>query len=351
MVDIVVSEQLEEGFRKLSASNSRSLLAKHLTRQVFDKIKMKRTTLGFTLHDAIQSGFEDPDCEFGIVAPDAESYTTFEELFNPIIEDYHDGYSCTHHPSEQWGNVDSFTNLDPSGEYVKSVRMQYFRSITGYPFNVGMTEDHFKEFEAKLSPILFGLEGELKGIYHPAADMSEENQKMMIGNISLQPADVCRFWPNGRGVYLNNVENLLIRFNVDEHFNFDSKQTGGDLAQVYNRLATAIKEIGKHIPFARSERYGFLCQEPSHIGTTVKYMVKMKLPCIAANIDKCSKAAFKYKFIVCRDNDDESSDPADLLIINKRQYGLTEYDIFVEIYHGILRLIHIERLLSSVDEV
>lgn len=56
MVDAATLEKLEAGFKKLEASDSKSLLKKYLTREVFDKLKTKKTSFGSTLLDCIQSG-------------------------------------------------------------------------------------------------------------------------------------------------------------------------------------------------------------------------------------------------------------------------------------------------------
>lgn len=55
----------------------------------------KKTRLGATLLDVIQSGVENLDSGVGIYAPDAESYTMFADLFNPVIEEYHGGFKPT----------------------------------------------------------------------------------------------------------------------------------------------------------------------------------------------------------------------------------------------------------------
>lgn len=55
-VDPNVIAKLEEGFQKLCASNSSSLLKKHLNKEIFDKLKNKKTSFGSTLLDCVQSG-------------------------------------------------------------------------------------------------------------------------------------------------------------------------------------------------------------------------------------------------------------------------------------------------------
>lgn len=115
MVDAAVLDKLESGFAKLAESDSKSLLKKYLTKEVFDQLKTRKTSFGSTLLDVVQSGLENHDSGVGIYAPDAEAYTVFAEIFDPIIDDYHGGFKKTDkHPPKDFGDVDSFGNLDPT---------------------------------------------------------------------------------------------------------------------------------------------------------------------------------------------------------------------------------------------
>merc|ERR1712212_763443 len=182
MADAAVIEKLEAGFKKVSeATNCKSLLKKYLTKEVFDQLKGKKTSLGATLLDVIQSGVENLDSGVGVYAPDAEAYSLFAPLFDPIIEDYHVGFSQTDkHPAKDFGDTSSLVDVDPEGKYVVSTRVRCGRSLEGYPFNPCLTESNYKEMEAKVSSTLATLEGELKGTYHPLLGMSKEVQQQLI---------------------------------------------------------------------------------------------------------------------------------------------------------------------------
>lgn len=57
MVDQATLSKLEAGFQKLqNAQDCHSLLKKYLTRDVLDQLKTKKTDMGATLLDVIQSG-------------------------------------------------------------------------------------------------------------------------------------------------------------------------------------------------------------------------------------------------------------------------------------------------------
>ena len=57
MADAATIAKLEEGFKKVdAATDCKSLLKKYLSKSVFDQLKAKKTNLGATLLDVIQSG-------------------------------------------------------------------------------------------------------------------------------------------------------------------------------------------------------------------------------------------------------------------------------------------------------
>lgn len=131
MVDAAVLDKLESGYTKLAESDSKSLLKKHLSKEVFDQLKTRKTSFGSTLLDVIQSGLENHDSGVGIYAPDAESYTVFAEIFDPIIDDYHGGFKKTDkHPPKDFGDVDSFGNLDPTVRVPLLVQISLYKKNT-----------------------------------------------------------------------------------------------------------------------------------------------------------------------------------------------------------------------------
>ncbi|XP_022213801.1 arginine kinase isoform X2 [Drosophila obscura] len=356
MVDAAVLAKLEEGFAKLAASDSKSLLKKYLTKEVFDNLKNKVTpTFKSTLLDVIQSGLENHDSGVGIYAPDAESYTVFADLFDPIIEDYHGGFKKTDkHPASNFGDVKSFGNVDPTNEYVISTRVRCGRSMQGYPFNPCLTEAQYKEMEGKVSTTLSGLDGELKGKFYPLTGMEKGVQQQLIddhflfkeGDRFLQAANACRFWPSGRGIYHNDAKTFLVWCNEEDHLRIISMQQGGDLGQIYTRLVTAVNEIEKRVPFSHDDRLGFLTFCPTNLGTTIRASVHIKVPKLASNKAKLEEVAAKYNLQVRGTRGEHTEAEGGVYdISNKRRMGLTEYDAVKEMYDGINELIKLEKSL------
>ena len=65
----------------------------------FYPLTFQSTPSGFTFDQAIQTGVDNPGHPFistvGVVAGDEESYSVFADIFDPIIEERHNGYKKT----------------------------------------------------------------------------------------------------------------------------------------------------------------------------------------------------------------------------------------------------------------
>lgn len=139
-----------------------NLMAKHLTPRLYSKLRDKVTASGFTLDQAIQTGVDNPGHPFiltvGAVAGDEESYDTFAELFDPIIEERHSGFKKT----------DSHkTDLDSSKirggkfdeRYVLSSRVRTGRSIRGFSLPPHCSRGERRSVEHVVCEALAGLKG------------------------------------------------------------------------------------------------------------------------------------------------------------------------------------------------
>jgi creatine kinase/arginine kinase len=289
-----VIKKVEEGYAKLQAAKDcKSLLKKYLTKDVVDKLKDKKTKLGATLLDVIQSGVANLDSGVGVYAPDAEAYTLFKPLFDPIIQDYHNGFS----PDKKQPAIDLgegkthlFPDLDPEGKFINSTRIRCGRSLQGYPFNPCLTEANYVEMEGKVKKIFETIQDpELQGTYYPLTGMTKEVQTQLIkdhflfkeGDRFLQAANACRYWPKGRGIFHNKNKTFLVWVNEEDHLRIISMQNGGNVGQVLDRLNRGVKIVQSQAPFSRDDRLGWLTFCPSNLGTT----------CAPPSISSCRRSA------------------------------------------------------------
>ncbi|CAL1543221.1 unnamed protein product [Lymnaea stagnalis] len=351
--------EAEELFKTLtSATECHSLLRKHLTQAVFDKVKAKKTALGGTLSDCIRSGCENLDSGVGIYASDPEAYKVFADILDPVIKDYHKlpEKKNIHHPSLDFGDVEKhkLEDLDPEGKVVLSTRIRVGRSQEGYGFPPILSLENRKELESKAVEALNGLSDELKGSYHPLTGMDEETQAKLVADHFLFKDDD-RFlkaaggyndWPTGRGIYFNENKTFLVWVNEEDHLRIISMQKGGDIGAVYKRLVTAVKTLEEKLKFARDDRLGFLTFCPTNLGTTLRASVHIKIPHLAAS-DKfkplCDKLNLQARGI---HGEHTESEGGVFDISNKRRLGLSEVQAVQEMYNGIREIIKQESELA-----
>jgi protein-arginine kinase len=360
MADADTIKKIEAGFEKLQgAKDCHSLLKKHFTKDVMEACKGRKTKLGATLLDVIQSGVANLDSGVGVYAPDAESYTLFKELFNPIIEDYHNGFGPDKkQPATDLGDgkINQLPDLDPERKYINSTRIRCGRSLAGYPFNPCLTEANYKEMEGKVKKIFDEItDPELQGTYYPLTGMSKEVQNQLIadhflfkeGDRFLQEANACRYWPTGRGIFHNKNKTFLVWANEEDHLRIISMQPGGNVGQVLERLNKGVKIIESKAPFSRDDRLGFLTFCPSNLGTTVRASVHIALPKIAAKPD--FKSICDGLKLQIRGIHGEHSESVGGVydISNKARLGLTEFEAVKQMYDGVKKLIELEKAAGN----
>lgn len=347
-----VVNEMELAYRDFIKKDSKSLIRKYLTEELFNKLKTKKTSYGSSLLDCVQTCFQNPDSNIGIYAADAECYTLFAEIFDPIIQDYHGFRKSQSHPPTDWGDVSSIKNVDPKGELVISTRVRCARMLDGYPFSPCMTEEQYEEIEQKTIDAFNTLTGDLKGTFYPIDEMTKETQNQLIddhflfkeGDRFLQSANACRFWPQGRGIFYNDTKTFLVWVNEEDHMRIISLQQGGNLGEVYNRLVSGASQLEQKLKFMKNSRFGYLTFCPTNLGTTIRASVHIKIPKLSRDMDKLNELADRLNLQVRGTRGEHTEAEGGVYdVSNKRRLGLTEFQVIKEMYDGVLEIIKQER--------
>lgn len=218
-----------------------------------------------------------------------------------------------------------------------------------------MTKENYEEIECKVRGHLESATGELRGSYYSLSKMDKKNQQMLIdlhylfkeGDKFLKAANACRFWPNGRGIFINLTKTFCVWINEEDHIRIISLQEGGNLKTVYARMLKGLKFLEPRIEFNRSDRLGFLTFCPTNLGTTIRASVHIMLPKLSADKQKLEEIATKFKLQVRGSTGEHSDDSSGVFdISNKRRLGLTEIDALKEMQNGILELIKMEKSMK-----
>jgi len=268
-----------------------SLVAKHVTKERWDSVKdIETKTCGFTLAKAIACAVQFDNQHCGIYAGCWDSYKDFACVFDPIIQEYHGISADAKHTSDMdvtklKGNIDSTVP-------VHSTRVRVGRSIDGYGLSPGITKEQRVAVEALMKNALSKLTGDLAGTYYPLTGMDEKVRQQLVddhflfvsGDRNLTAAGMERDWPEGRGIFHNAEKTFLLWVNEEDQMRIISMQKGGDIKEVFSRLARGIKAVGESVKaecgkdFALSEQYGYIHSCPTNLGTGMRASVMIDLP-------------------------------------------------------------------------
>jgi len=329
-----------------------SLMAKFLTKEMFEKLKELHTANGFTLLDAINSGVKNPDSGIGIYAGDTESYRLFAPIFDKIIEEYHGFSKSDMHKSNLNPRDLRAPNPDPDGEYILSTRIRVGRNLDELPLGPAISDEQRTTVERTVSDVLKSLEGDLAGKYYPLHGMSEEDSKSLIedhflfkaGDRFLEAAGLNRNWPSGRGIYHNDAKTFLVWINEEDELRIISMQRGGDIQEVFARLTNAITELEKKMQFAYSEHLGYITSCPTNLGTAMRASVHIALPKLAKDMQMFKTICDKHHLQIRGIHGEHSQSEGGVYdISNKRRLGVTEVECVQDMYDGVVALIEREK--------
>jgi len=331
-----------------------SLLCKHLSPEIFETLKNKKTTNGFTLEQAIHSGIQNIDSGIGVYAGDEESYTVFSALFDPIIEEYHGFTKEDKHQSNLNPDDLNAPNPDPEGKYILSTRIRVGRNVDNLPLGPAASKEQRDIIEKSIVKGLATLEGELAGSYYPLLGMSKEVQDDLIkdhflfkeGDRFLDAAGLNRNWPEGRGIYHNNDKTFLVWVNEEDQLRIISMQQGGDIKEVFTRLVNAIKSIQTKVPFSYNDHLGYITSCPTNLGTAMRASVHIALPKLAKDMEAFKAITDAHHLQIRGIHGEHSESEGGVYdISNRRRLGITEVEAVQDMYDGVIALIEAEERL------
>ena len=295
----------------------------------------------------------------GCHAGDTDSYTVFAEFFDPIIEEYHRGFKP----------VDKHTT-DMDAEHLKgnisdptkiiSTRIRVARNISGFNLAPGQnTKDEKLAIEALMLKVFDKLEGDLAGTYYSLVKITEEEREQLVrehllfkGNDKMQAdSGYHRWWPHGRGIYLNQNKTFAVWVNEGDHIRVISMQQGGDARSVFATLVKAVNTIEKLIleidgrTFQMTEHLGMITCCPTNLGTGLRGGVLIQLQKVVGKMGEDGlKEWAKEHHLQVRGLYGEHSDSSGAIydISNKYRLGYSEVQLVQFMIDGVNKLIEME---------
>ncbi len=333
----------------------KSLMAKYLTKDIFDQLKDKKTQNGFTIEDVINSGVKNPDSGIGAYAGDSESYKTFALLFDPIIEEYHHFAQDDTHQSDLNPDHLNAPTSDDLDKYIVSTRIRVGRNLADFPLGPAISDEQRDAVEKIVSNALNSLDGDLSGTYYPIDGMSKKDSEQLIedhflfkaGDRFLETAGLNRNWPMGRGIYHNKDKTFLVWINEEDQLRIISMQKGGNIKEVFTRLTTAISKLEEKMEFSFNKHLGYITSCPTNLGTAMRASVHIKVPNLSKNMEIFKRITDKHHLQIRGIDGEHSQSKGGIYdISNKRRLGVSEVQCVQDMYDGVVELIKAEKELS-----
>jgi len=329
----------------------------------------KMTPSGFTVDHAIQTGVDNPGHPFimtvGAVAGDEESYETFADLFDPIIEARHNGYRKTdkHKTDLDASKIKMDEPFDEN--YVLSSRVRTGRSIRGYALPPWCTRAERRQVEKLSCEALSKLDGELKGKYYSLTTMTDKEQDQLINDHFLfdRPvsplltcAGMARDWPDARGIWHNEAKNFLVWINEEDHLRVISMEKGGNIKKVFTRFCDGLKKFESNLQengyeIMWNEHLGYVLTCPSNLGTGIRAGVHCKL----VNLSK--HARFDEILTKLRlqkrgtGGVDTAAEGGVFDISNADRLGFSEVQLIQMVIDGVQFLVKMEKKLEAGEKI
>ena len=323
-------------------ATSRCLVKKHLSPELYTKLKNHSTASGFTLDDAIRSGVVNSDSAIGIYAGDAESYDVFKEIFDPVIEEYHGVGQGNKHISD-FSPVE-LTNTDPEEKYILSTRVRVARNVAQFPFanNIKLSERLL--LEKTVAQALEDLCKPFSGEYFNFEASTDTEILFCKGDRFQDAAGLNADFPKGRGIFYANDKRFRVWINEEDHLRIISQDSSGDLASVFNHLCLGVFELQKSLAFAIDEKYGNLTTCPTNLGTSMRAGVHIRLPNLNENVYLLNKIVKEHQ-LQLRGTSGEKTEIENCVfdISNERRLGLSEVSIIKGLHKGLCAIIEAEK--------
>lgn len=347
----------------------RSLMAKHLTPEIYASLKDTVSSKGFGLDMAIQTGIDNPHLGVGVVAGDEGCYDTFKALMDPVIEGWH-GFKPedTHETDLDVSKLVNADKLDMA--YIRSTRVRAGRNIRSFSLPPGTTRVERLQVENLIATALGSMDEELKGSYFPLGGMTAEDEQQLQadhflfqkpgGGTLLTGAGAARDWPSGRGIFHNVEKNFLVWINEEDHMRVISMEQGGDIVTVFTRWVKAVQKVEASIKasgfeFMHNDHLGFIGTCPSNLGTGLRASMFVKLEKLGEDVHKLEEICAPLGLQPRGSAGEHSAAVGGMWdISNKARIGKSEIQLVQTMIDGVGKLIELEKEMQggkTIDEV
>lgn len=316
------------------------------------------------LKSIIAPGMMSVDSKIGVYMRSPEDYRTFGAFINPIINDYHGVEIERAVYRSNWEIGEETFDLNNLHESLKNVSMRV--RIAGIPKDVNLPAKQTLEeriaFENKMVNIFDKMIEKNGGRYVSLTNGSkyqisnEEFQgfvddhlmfKDMTEDPHLKVSDLAAHWPNGRGMFIREVNGskFIVWVGEEDPLRIMCLKTGSRLEDVFLGLRNLVEELKSNgLELIEDPIIGATTSCPSNIGTAMRMSIHMDMEQVLKGNTMTKEelqAQAKEFGIQVRGADGETTSRESKVfdLSPSARYGKTQVEILKGFYDGLGELV------------
>lgn len=228
-------------------------------------------------------------------------------------------------------------------DVVTSTRIRIARNIKNNKFGNRASKEEKEQILSKIENILPKIGYGLNLI--KLKDIDDLTKLSLIEKHLISPDFAVNYQDTG-AILINNDENICIMINEEDHLRLQVFASGLELDNSLNLAIEIEKVIGNLVNYAYNDKYGYLTQCPSNVGTGLRASVMVHLPALTAtgNINKVLDVANNFGMNIRGLYGEGSNSQGNMYqISNKQSLGISEKEIINSIKLITNKIIQQER--------
>lgn len=233
-------------------------------------------------------------------------------------------------------------------DVVVSSRIRLARNLSNFPFVTKQTKESKNKLEETIKEIVPSLGYNLRFV--KLQDMDEITKMSLLEKHLVSPNFVMNKENTG-AMLINDDENISVMINEEDHLRIQVMTAGLDIENLMNFSIELDEKIGKLLPYAYNEKYGFLTSCPTNVGTGLRASVMVHLPGLekTGNINKILEVINNFGMNIRGIYGEGSKAAANMYqISNKQTLGISEAEIVKNLKLITEKIIEQERLARKI---
>lgn len=164
----------------------------------------------------------------------------------------------------------------PHNDIVITSRIRLARNVVSHPFPGWARKEDRQKLLDEVQPAVEGLP-EMKGAFSEEMTTLSAIEKQVLVERHLVSREHAAKGP-GCATVMNRKQSISIMINEEDHLRMQAIRPGLQLMAAYQSLDKIDTELDERVPFAYSDRYGYLTACPTNLGTGMRASAMLHLP-------------------------------------------------------------------------